>query len=115
LFFFFFCNFLSSDTQTKQKFNLNSISRSIVTPINRYAPQSGRLNIPNKLQSQLLATITASNEIGAPFATSAHATAITGSTIHLPPLQTINPTKFPERQRRTQLLQKQRLRKEYFH
>jgi hypothetical protein len=36
------------------------------------------------------------------------------SIVHLPPLLT-NPVKFPERQRRTQLLQKQRLRKEYFH
>jgi hypothetical protein len=26
-----------------------------------------------------------------------------------------NPVKFPERQRRTQIMQKQRLRKEYFH
>ena len=85
-----------------------------MTPINRYASQSGRLNIPNKIQSQLLAQITSSNELGAQFATSAHGAMITGSTIHLPPLQTINPTKFPERQRRTQLLQKQRLRKEYF-
>ena len=86
--------------------------RSIVTPITRYAPQSGRL-IQNKLPSQFLATITASNEINGHFDPSSHA--ITGSSIHLPPLQTINPTKFPERQRRTQLLQKQRLRKEYFH
>lgn len=89
-----------------------------MTPINRYAPQSGRLNIPNKLQSQLLAQFATSNDVtgaSSAYATSAHAAAITGSTIHLPPLQTINPTKFPERQRRTQLLQKQRLRKEYFH
>ena len=37
------------------------------------------------------------------------------SAIHLPPLQTLNPARFPERQRRTQLLQRQRLRKEFFH
>jgi hypothetical protein len=36
------------------------------------------------------------------------------STIHLPPLLTHNANKYVEKQRRTQLLQKQRLKKEYF-
>jgi hypothetical protein len=36
------------------------------------------------------------------------------STIHLPPLITNNANKFIERQRRTQVLQRQRLKKEYF-
>jgi len=36
------------------------------------------------------------------------------SSLHLPPLQNVSPARFPERQRRTQLLQKQRLRKEFF-
>ena len=36
------------------------------------------------------------------------------STIHLPPLHAPNPNKYIEKQRRTQLLQKQRLKKEYF-
>ena len=37
------------------------------------------------------------------------------STIQLPPLQIKTPIKYSERQKRTHILQKQRLRKEYFH
>lgn len=36
------------------------------------------------------------------------------STVHLPPLITNTANKFIERQRRTQVLQRQRLKKEYF-
>ena len=35
--------------------------------------------------------------------------------VHLPPLQSNNAAKYPERQRRTRLLQRQRLNKDYFH
>ena len=66
-------------------------------------PQSGRSNI--KFHSQYITN----NNQGDMASVSA------SSTVHLPPLQSLNPAKFPERQRRTQILQRQRLRKEYFH
>lgn len=37
------------------------------------------------------------------------------SVVHLPPLQNANHTRFPERVKRTQLLQKQRLKREFFY
>lgn len=37
------------------------------------------------------------------------------SVVHLPPLQNANHTRFPERVKRTQFLQKQRLKREFFY
>jgi hypothetical protein len=37
------------------------------------------------------------------------------SVVHLPPLQSSNYSRFPERLKRTQYLQKQRLRRDFFH
>jgi hypothetical protein len=72
-----------------------------------------------KLNLQTITVTAAANGGIASGSSSAHGGGVISglmtSAIHLPPLQTLNPAKFPERQRRTQLLQRQRLRKEFFH
>lgn len=87
---------------------------SIVTPITRCVPQSGLSN--RRYHSQFLATLASTNTQFNPMEVAASLQSANAvSNIHLPPLQTINPAKFPDRQRRTQVLQKQRLRRDYFH
>lgn len=84
---------------------------SIITPITHSS--NTILNQQNKYHSQLLASLNTNNlDLNA---LKINSNLNLASSIHLPPLQTINPAKFPERQRRTQILQKQRLRREYFH
>lgn len=95
--------------------NTNGFQKlSIVTPITRYAPQSGLSN--RRYHSQFLATLASTNnQFNQIDVAASLSSANAVSNIHLPPLQTINPAKFPDRQRRTQVLQKQRLRRDYFH
>lgn len=97
--------------------NTNGFQKlSIVTPITRISgPQSGLVS-NRRYHSQFLATLASSNTSFNPIEVAASLSAANAvSSIHLPPLQTINPAKFPDRQRRTQVLQKQRLRRDYFH
>ena len=80
------------------------------------SPKSAGVNL-SKLNLETI-TMTAGSANGGGMsiigATTGSALNVASATIHLPPLQTTRPT-FPERQRRTQLLQRQRLRKEFFH
>ena len=84
--------------------------------MNQYPPKSstGRLNFnSNKFNSHLLLNQnTNTNNLNDLRITNSNINI--SSIVHLPPLLT-NPVRFPERQRRTQILQKQRLKKEYYH
>ena len=95
--------------------------RSIITPLHQYPPKSstGRFNFnTQKFNSHLLLNngnpMTNQNNELRQIPTASSNFNLASTIVHLPPLLT-NPVKFPERQRRTQILQKQRLRKEYFH
>ncbi|RNA07090.1 coiled-coil domain-containing 74B-like isoform X1 [Brachionus plicatilis] len=93
---------------------------SVLAPLNNLPKSSNaRLNFnPSRYHSQLLTTTGLGYDsiaTGSASLTTASSNVNLPSIVHLPPLQTINPVKFPERQRRTQILQKQRLRKEYYH
>jgi hypothetical protein len=95
---------------------------SVITPLVPPKSSTGRLNFnTQKFSSQMF--LNSMNPTATPghhsFNNSnahdlRHLNLASSQIVHLPPLMT-NPVKFPERQRRTQIMQKQRLRKEYFH
>ncbi|CAF0855488.1 unnamed protein product [Brachionus calyciflorus] len=99
--------------------NSNVHKLSVLAPLNNLPKSSNsRHNFNSKYHSQILSTTGLgydSAHVGSATLTTASSTINLPSIVHLPPLQTINPVRFPERQRRTQLLQKQRLRREYYH
>jgi hypothetical protein len=106
--------------------------RSILTPLNGRGMGGGGVNVnvndsSHKYHSQILATLSPSSttnqhqnhQLGLNNHLSHNdlnqlSVITSGNPVHLPPLQ-MNPNRFPERQRRTQYLQRQRLKKEYFH